>query len=303
MSISARYMPTSRKQYLKMAIPYLWLAPTFIVLSGILAYPWLWSLILSFYRWSPLLMTHPIWRGFGNFIDVLKDPAFVNAVRNSLILVGVSVPAQFAVGFFLAYLLSQEIKGRSIFLAMLTLPMMITPSIIGLMWKMLLSSEWGLVNYFLEILGLGKVGWLSDPSVTMWTIIMVHIWESTPFVILTMFAGLQSLPKEPYEAAVVDGANTWQSLIHITIPYLRPLIIVVFLFRMMFALRTFDIVYSLFRSGGPANAGMVLGVYLYESFRITWEIGRSSAISYILLFFTIILTISFTTRMYRGLEE
>lgn len=289
-----------RRRY---AQPYLWLLPVFAIMGAILIYPWGYSLIMSLYSWTPLRPTPPRFIGLENYTYLLSDASFLDSVRITSTLVVVTVFLQFVLGFALALLLNMVSKGRAILTAAYLIPLMLTPSIVGLCWKFILHDEWGLANWALRTLGLAPISWLSDPNWTLPTIILVDVWQQAPFAVLVLLAGLQAIPEEPIEAARVDGANQLQVFWHVMIPYLQPIIITVLLFRLIFSLRTFDVIYSLFRSGGPGNAGQVLGVYLYEHLRTTWRMGEGSAISYALLIATIIVASGFLVQWYRTVED
>jgi multiple sugar transport system permease protein len=283
--------------------PYIWLLPVLVIMAAVLLYPWIVSFLLSFQSWTPLRPAPPQFVGLDNYARVFTDPTFHTSLVNTAVLVVTTVTVQFLGGFALALMLNTITVGRGILLTMYLLPLMVTPSVVGLSWKLLLHNEWGIFNWALTAVGLPRIGWLSDPAWTMFTIVMVDVWQHLPFGALILLAGLQAIPDEQIEAAKVDGANAWQTFVHIVLPFLAPLILITLLFRLIFALRTFDIIYSLFRSGGPANAGMVIGVYLYEQLRITWRLGLASAISYILLLLTMALAFTFIVRWYRGAFE
>jgi multiple sugar transport system permease protein len=280
--------------------PYLWFLPLIIILSFTLIYPWAWSFLLSFTKWNLSEGGYPVFCGLANYLKTLTDSLFIHSFFRTCLFILITVPIQIIVGFGVALLLHQGVKARGFWLSGLMLPFMLTPSIVGLIWKILISDQWGVLNYFLGMLGIHDVGWLSDPAMSIWTIAVIDIWQHAPWVMLVLFAGLQAIPKEIYEASQIDGTNGWQSFRYITLPYLKSLLVIVLLFRLMFALRSFDVIYTLFRSGGPANSAMVLGVYLYEEFRLTWEIGKSTAISYIILLLTILMSFGLTMRMYKG---
>ncbi|QQO10625.1 carbohydrate ABC transporter permease [Breznakiella homolactica] len=287
----------------KRIYPYFWFTPLILILGFTILYPWIWSLGLSFTKWNLSEGDTPVFIGLRNYINVLTEPLFLLSLRQTALFMVITVPAQLLIGFGTALLLNQNVKGRGLFLSCIMLPFMLTPSIVGLIWKILLSGQWGVFNYFLSLVGIYNVGWLSNPDLSMLTISIIDVWQHAPWVMLVLFAGLQAIPKEMYEAAEIDGAGYWQSFRYVTIPFLSNLIGIVVLFRLMFALRSFDVIYTLFRSGGPANAAMVLGVYLYEQFRLTWEIGKSSATSYIILILTLLFSVPLIIRMYREKKE
>ncbi len=283
--------------------PYLWVLPVLVILLGVLIYPWLWSLVLSFYFWNPLRAVEARFIGLANYVSIFSNAEFHLALQNTFVLTVVSVLLEFAVGFSLALLLNMDIRLRGFFRTICVVPMMLTPSIVGLSWKVLLHDELGLVNWFLGEIGLPAVGWLADPSLTLIVIALTQVWQHAPFVMLVLLAGLQSVPLEPLEAARVDGASSIQAFRYVVLPWLKPLIVIVLLFRIIFAIRTFDIVYGLWQGPGPIKAGMVLGVYLYEQIRVFWRLGEGAAISYVLLIITALFSFWFALRLYKGFEE
>lgn len=286
----------SRARTWKAVSPYVWLLPACAVLGGVFAYPWGWSFWLSFHTWNVAVEDTPTFVGLKNYVAIFRDGLFWFSLQNSIVLIVVSVVVQTALGLVCAVLLDSVVRARQVFLTVIMLPFVLAPVMVGLTWKILLQDQFGLINYYLRRLGLGAPQWLSDPSFTMITIIGLEIWQYTPFVVLILYAGLQAIPGEIRESARVDGASGLQMFWFITVPHLMSLILIVVLFRVIFALRTFDVVYTLFKSGGPGNAGMVLGVYLYEELKVSWELGKSSAISYVILILTVVLSVSLTWR-------
>lgn len=294
------HVPRVRRLRQKQIAPYLWFVPITVIMAAVLLYPWILSLQLSFQSWTPLRPAPPRWAGIENYTRIFSDPAFYQAMKRTAILVVTTVTIQFFAGFGIALLLNAIRVGRAVLLTMFLLPLLITPSVVGLSWKMLLHNQWGLFNWTLDSLGFARIGWLSDPDWTLPTIIMVDVWQHTPFGVLILLAGLQAVPEEQLEAAKVDGASDVQVFFHIILPFLAPLILITLLFRLIFALRTFDIIFALFRSGGPANEGMVIGVYLYQQLRVAWKLGEASATSFVLLALTMGVGSFFILRWYKG---
>ncbi len=280
--------------------PFLWLTPALLVLAVMILYPWLWTFFVSLQRWSPMMQATPIFDGLGNYFRILSDVDFLTSIKLTLILTVGTVALQMLIGFGLALLLNADIKGRSIFRTLLLIPMMLTPSVVGMLWKIILQDEIGVANWVLSLIGISKVGWLSNPALTMPLIIAIETWMHMPFTMLMFSAALQSIPNELLEAAKVDGANFFQQLYAVILPWLKPVIILVALFRIMFSLRTFDIIYGIWQSSGPLKSGLVLGTYLYEQIRVQWEFGAGAAVSYLMLFITLILTAWPMLRIYRG---
>lgn len=295
-------MNLSSNRYYKAVYPYFWFIPLFIIIGFTLIYPWVWSFILSFTRFSISEGAPPRFVGLENYLKTLTDPLFHLSLLKTFLYILMTVPAQLVIGFGVALLLNQNVKGRGVLMAGIMLPFMLTPAIVGLIWKILLSGHWGVLNYFLGLVGIPKIGWLSNPDFTMLTVSFIDVWQHAPWVMLVLYAGLQSIPRDIYEAAEIDGASSWQTFINITLPYLKPLLVIVVMFRLMFALRSFDVIYTLFRSGGPGNSVMLLGVHLYEKFSLTWEVGQTAALSYIFLALTMLLSLGLTVRMYKEVE-
>ena len=245
---------------------------------------------MSLCKWRISTGKAPVFVGLQNYGYVLTHKDFLFSLANSLKFMAISVPLQFGCGLTLALLLNRRLPARKILMVGILLPYMLTPAMVGLVWKMLLNNSWGVINYYLRCLSLRVPDWLGDPKTTMWTLGIIATWLHTPWCCLMLFSGLQAVSEEMMEAAQVDGANAWQTLIHVTLPALKPVVIMVLSFRIVFSLREFDVIYSIYSSGGPGNSAMVLGVYLYNTFSKNWDIGRSSAISFIMLFITFILS-------------
>ena len=278
--------------------PFLWLAPAFAILIAVLVYPWLWSGYLTVFKWNPIRQQPPTFVGLQNFIDVFSNPRFLHALRRTLILAAIHISASLGIGLLVSMVLNSGIRWQRFFRVAVMFPLVLTPVAVGLMWRIILHEQWGILNYLLSWLGLRKVEWLSNPSLTLPVITVVHTWRQSPFMVLILLAALQSLPTEHIEAAVIDGATRRQQFWYIILPWLRPATVVGILFLSIFALRVFAIVLSIYGGPGPGNAGELLGVYLYEHFRKTWEFGTTSAISYSLLLLTLLLGLTIIKTLY-----
>lgn len=223
------------------------------------------------------------------FFLFFEDKDFWHSLRITLFFTAVTVSLEFVLGLGVALLFHRHIWGKRVWMSCLILPMVITPTIISLIWKLMLNTEYGVLNFILSQLGLGKINWLG-PKEAFWSLILVDVWEWTPFIALILYAGLQALPQEPYEAAVVDGANPRQIFFYLTLPLLKPMIIIALLLRSIDALKMFDVVYGL-TQGGPGNATELMSLHIYRlGFRHTNWIGRASANAVILLFLSTLLT-------------
>lgn len=284
-------------------LPYLLLLPTGIVLVAILAYPWAWSLYVSFFHWSPIAAGPPRFIGFENYANVLTSGDFWHAVTVTLVLVVISVPAEMVLGFLLAYLLNTDLPGRGVIQTILIMPMMVAPVMVGIAWLVILHPVYGVLPFWFSELGLPQVGWMTSPRMAIVTVALMEVWRNTPMVMLVLLAGLRSLSPELADASKVDGASQLQHVLLIVLPGIRPFIMFCLLIMTMFELRTFDTVFALFQSGGPQQGAGVLGVYLYQRFTNSYDFGISSAVAYLLLIMTMMFSLWFAKGAIRGADE
>lgn len=232
-------------------------------------------------------------RGYnlGNYTQIFSDKLLIGATRNTIILTISVVVLEFLIGFGLALLLNnRRVKGRDFYLLILLIPMLMPPITVGTIWRLLLHPELGIINYFLGLMGLPQPAWLGDPRLAMITIILVDIWHETSFILLILLAGLTSLPDELYEAAMIDGANSIQQFRFLTVPLMMPTILVAILIRTIAALKTYDLVYILTR-GGPGIATETISYYIYRVAFVFLDMGKSAAMSFLLLVVIILLTL------------
>jgi multiple sugar transport system permease protein len=269
--------------------PVLFISPAFIVIAVILIYPLGYSLWLSFHEWTLRGFRQGIpFVGLQNYRDLFSNPDFLNSLRITATFVILAVGIEFVLGMGLALLLNHDLRGKNIIRALILLPMMCTNVVIGLTWRLLLNYEFGLVNYYLGVIGAGPFEWLSKPAVAFSAVILVDVWNTTSFVALLLLAGLQALPEEPFEAARIDGASAWQSFTNITLPLLRQTILVVLLWRMIDTFRIFDVIYLL-TAGGPARATETVSIYVYRYGFQSFNLGYASAASYIMILIMLII--------------
>ena len=271
-------------------LPYILIIPVVGYLFSITIFPLIYSLVLSFHSYNLASDTSGMtFVGISNFIKIIKDQYFWASTKTTFIYVALSVFFTFSIGFAIALLFNRDIRGKNTFRTMIIVPMMLTPAVIGLFWRLLLNADFGPINYYLELFGIPKQNWLGDPSLALLTVIFVDIWQWSPFVFLILFAGLQSIPVEPFEAAKVDGASKWQILRYITIPFLRPAILVVLLLRIIDTFKAFDKIYVL-TLGGPGFSTETLSLYTYKKGFKWFDMGYASALSYIMLIIVVIIT-------------
>ena len=259
----------------------IFLVPSMTVLTVLLVYPLAYSLGLSFYNYY-LPVPRTTFVGFDNFRFILGDDAFWEALGVTARFTGAAVAIEVVLGIAVALLLDAHIPCRRFVNTVVLLPMAITPAVAGLLMRWMFESNWGLVNYFLGLVGVRGPGWTGDPAWALWSIIFADVWQNTPFVILVIYAGLQSVPVEPLEAAMVDGASRAQTLAHVVFPFLRPLILFVLIIRSMDAFRIFDQVFVM-TGGGPGTTTQTITFYNYVMAFRQLRMGRASALGVITL--------------------
>jgi len=283
-------------------VPFFFIAPAVIILLLLVIFPLIYSLGVSFTNWN--IVRGGKWKfvGLGNYAYIfLKDPYFRTSLKVTLIYVASVVVLETVLGLVVAMLLNRPIRRIGIYRTALVLPTTMTPVVVGIIWRLLYNPELGTLNYFLEMFGFKPLNWLGDPSTALPSVIMADVWEWTPFMALILLAGLQSLPHDPFEAALVDGASSFQIFRYVTFPLLLPTLIVAVLLRTMDAFKTFDLIFVLTK-GGPGMSTEVLSYYTYRYGFKFFHIGRASAYSYVLLVIVIAIT-QLLLRFIREREE
>jgi multiple sugar transport system permease protein len=228
--------------------------------------------------------------GIQNYVEILTDQYFWHSLRVTLVFTVASVSIEFFIGLGLALLLMEQIKGGNTFRSIFLMPMFIAPVVVGIFGKWMLNVEFGVINYFMEGVGLPRIEWLGRRRLALVSIVGIDIWQQTSMIFIILLAGLQSIPIELYEAATVDGASTWKKLTHITLPLLKPSIAVALILRTMFALRAFDMIF-ITTNGGPARATETISVLLYKSAFSLFRMGYASTLSVVMI--SIIILFSF----------
>lgn len=268
------------------------LIPSVILLVLILVGPFLYMVWTSFTDLSFALPDRDgNFLGFDNYRRLMRDdPIFWDSFVLTLKFVCAVVTVEFILGLALALLLFHFIERRRIVLTMLLVPMMLAPVAVGLIWKLLLQGDFGMLTYYLRKVGLLdlRTALLSSADAVLPTIMLIDVWQWTPFVTLVMLAGLMSLPREPFEAAVMDGARPWQVFRDVTLPLLRPIIALVLLLRGIDAFKEFDKVFIL-TGGGPGTATELLSIYTYRVNFKSWDLGYGSACAFMVYLVVLIL--------------
>jgi multiple sugar transport system permease protein len=260
---------------------FLLLGPCALYLVVFSIFPLITSLVRSFQDYDPKGDTWT-WIGTRNYAELFHAGQFWTVVENTVILTAAGVAIQVCLGTALALFFNQQLRGATIVRGLLILPMLLTPIVVGLMWRALLNPEWGLLNWVAVKLGFGYIGWLSDPHVALWTLVLVDSWQWTPFVFVIVYARLQALPQDVFEAGSVDGASWFQRTTYLTLPLLAPAIVFAAVFRAIDAFRTFDLVWGL-TNGGPVQATYTLSFQAFQNGFVFQRYGFASAISYVMV--------------------
>jgi multiple sugar transport system permease protein len=255
--------------------------PALLAIVGLLVFPTAYNAYISLFNWY---ISRPAeWAGLGNYREMfLRDERFWGALARTAYLAVLTVPPELALGTAMAVLLRQQIPGSAALRVLFMLPMVATPVAMALVWSMLLTPTGGLINYLLERVGLPPSLWATHPDTVMPSLALVDVWQWTPMVTLIVLAGLDSMPPEPLEAAVIDGASRWQAFRAITLPLLQPSLAVAAMFRTIDGLKSFDVIYVI-TQGGPGTSSETLNVYIYQTGFNYLHLGYSSALIMVLL--------------------
>jgi multiple sugar transport system permease protein len=282
--MTATAASTSRRvkqgRFMRKALPYILSLPALLMCIGILI-PFFTAVYYSMLRFRLNLpqMKGFIW--FGNYVNFFYDPKFWNTVYISLLYALLTVGLELMLGLAIALLLQKQTRFNNIASILLLLPLMTAPALASLMWKLMTNPNFGILSYFVGLMGFHDFRWASDPSTALLTVVLVDIWVYTPFIMILLLAGLRSLPQAPFEAAELDGVPRSFVFFRITLPMLMPYIITATLFRLLDSIQQFDIIYSM-TQGGPGDKLLVFQVQAYLDFFQSTNVGRSAALMIIL---------------------
>ncbi len=292
MTSSVSTPPQSRRRHLSdKAIVNLFIWPTLILLIAMNIFPLFYSLYLGFTDYSAITHQQPVWVAFENFKKILNNEQlweyFATTGRYALLSVGL----QTLFGFILAMLVREKFKGSGIVTTMILIPMMISPVVVGLFWKLMYNPTFGFFNFLIGFSNPSTApDWLASrfagtpvPGLALWAVVIVDVWMWSPFVMLLVLSGLNAIPDYLYEAAAIDRASSWFQFWHITLPQVAPLLLIAVLFRTIEAFKAFDLVMGM-TGGGPGVQTELIAVNLYrQAFLGQWRTGQASALAYIIL--------------------
>jgi len=267
-------------------LPYALIAPTLVTLALVALVPFLYTVYLSLHEIRHAQVGG--WIGLANYTALLGNTRFWHSVWISSLFVAMAVPLEFMLGLAGALILNQGGRLRSVIVPVLFIPTMMAPIAVAILWKIMLAGSWGLLSYnVLERFGLlTGTSVFASPALALFALVLVDVWQWTPFVMLALFAGLQSLPLTPYRAAAVDGATAGQAFRRITVPLLTPLMAVVVLLRVIDAFKIFDTIFLL-TGGGPGSATESVSLFVYKTVFDFWDLGTATAVAVVvwLMFF------------------
>lgn len=267
----------------KKIIPYLIVSPYIIFFLVFIAFPVLFSIFLTFNKWN--IISPMQFSGFKNYIRLFQDELFFKSIYNTFIFLAINIPLQIVIALFLAEILNQKIKFRGFFRAAFFLPVVVSGVVVTILWQQLYGFDTGLLNRILVSLGLGRIGWLIDPKLAMPSIAIMATWKNVGLYIVLFLVGFQTVPKQYYEAADLEGASHWQKFFKITMPMINPTIFLVVILSTVGGFSLFIEPYIL-TGGGPLNSTLSAVLYIYKEGFFYYHMGYASTLG---LFFALII--------------
>ncbi|AVQ98183.1 carbohydrate ABC transporter permease [Oceanobacillus sp. M65] len=269
---------------------YLFIAPTLLGLAVFYIFPAVASFLLSFTRWDGL--TAPAYIGLENLISLLHDSSFIRSIINTLIFTAISVPLSAGFATIIAVMLNQKIKGMVFYRTLYFLPVVTMPVAVGMVWKWLYNTDYGLINYLLGIFNLPQPSWLFDPNIALLSVILVYVWMTVGNNVILILAGLQGVSKTYYEAAQIDGASKVRQFFSITLPLITPTLFFVFITGMISSLQVFDLIFIMIGDSSALLEPLRTVVYAVYEYGFEYsQMGRASAQAFLLFLAILAVTI------------
>jgi len=277
------------KRWFEKHMKAVFLAPSLIFIFLMIVAPLVYNFALSFTDWTMSVNKAPQFIGLANYIESFKDPRFLNSVWRTIVFALIAIILETVIGIALAVLINRKFHGRRIVQALMLLPVVATPVALGMAWKLILEPSIGFANVVVQALGFASRKFIATTSFeSMLVLILIDVWEWTPLIMLMVYAGLNTIPQDPYESALIDGANRWQTFTKITLPLASSSILVAVLMRLIDVVKTFDIIYAT-TQGGPNFATENINIYAYLNMFSYYDFGKAAAIS--VLFFIVVMAI------------
>jgi multiple sugar transport system permease protein len=279
------------KRLINRLTPYLFLLPALAFMGVGLFYPVCQSIWLSFFDWKlGMAPSSAVYAGWENYLSLLRDENVYTSASVTLTFAFAVVAIEVVLGVALALLLERPIRGMAMFRTLFILPMMIAPVVVGLIWRFMYSEQFGVLNKITKAIGIGGVHWLSSQEMALVSVVIADVWQWTPFIFILAMAALQSLPASAIEAARVDGATPWQTIWHVKLPLMMPVIVIATLLRMIDAFKVLEVIFIM-TDGGPGLSTEILSLHIYKTAFISQQLGRASALSNLLLLIVLVLSI------------
>jgi multiple sugar transport system permease protein len=272
------------------------IAPAVAVLLVLNLFPIVYALYISVHYWTLARPQPPRFAGLSNYADMLFDERFRNAVLVSLKFIALAVGIELLFGFGLAFVFNARLRGIATLRKLTLLPSLVMPLVVGLVWFYMFNENFGLVNWIWVMLGGTRLPFLTQGTLALLSIVATDVWQWTPFVMLVFFAALQALPEYVYEAARMDGLSGGQIFFRVTLPLLRPAILIVLIIRAVDALRSLELVFMMTK-GGPAGDTEVLPWYLYTAGFLSLDLGYAAAMAVLMLALVTVLSQLFARRL------
>jgi len=281
--------------------PWLLVGPAMLVMALVVFYPFVYNVGIAFSDMSLRTFRHPGFAGFRHFIEIFTTPPLYTILGKTVIWTVVNVCFHVAIGLSLALLLNGPVKGRNIYRALLILPWAMPQYIVALTWKGMFNYQYGAVNLILGRLGIPPVSWLSDATAAFTSAIIANIWLGFPFMMVICLGGLQSIPKEMYEAAEIDGAPAWTKFRSITLPLLKPVLVPAIVLGIVWTFNSLNVLWLITEGGRPANQSHILVTWIYNEAFTLYRYGYAAAFSIIVFLILLGFSILFV-RQTRGTE-
>lgn len=270
---------------------YLLILPGLLVILTMLGIPLVYAIVQSLYR-VDLLRPGTPFVGLQNYVNVFNSPQFWSSLRLTFIFVAGTMTMSFVLGMATSLLLNREVRGFAVLRALVILPFIVSEVTVGITWRWLFAPDLGVINAMLAVASIEPVRWLSDPNWAMFSVILAETWRLTPFAILILLAGLQSVDKSFYEAARVDGANAWHTFRFITIPNIKPQMLITLIYLSFACVNQFGIIFSL-TGGGPGRATEVVALYMYDAAFGNFQFSRGSTMAVLLFVVNVVLSLTY----------
>jgi multiple sugar transport system permease protein len=277
----ARYFAVDgRRRYM------LFVMPAIAVMMAVIIFPWIFTLFMSVHDWR--IGQAKTFIGFDNYTNLVHDERFINSVLRTLVYTVLATVLPLIFGILSALVFHRRFPLRGVLRAVFIMPMMATPVAVALVWTMMFHPQLGVLNYLLSLVGIPPSLWVFDQATVIPSLVLVETWQWTPLVMLIVLGGLASLPTEPYESALIDGATPWQMFRNITFPLVLPFIMVATIIRTIDAVKSFDTIFVI-TLGGPGTASETINLYLYTQAFAFYQIGYASAM--VVVFMVVIMAL------------